>query len=74
MIFDIFKQKKFINIDSTKIINGNLLFFDYSLDRDFFIKLDRINGEIVNFPSTVYPDGKIILNGRIDNRKSCWRS
>ncbi len=73
-IFDIKTEKKDsgkkneINIDKIKVVNGKINFTDYSLNNIFNIEATNINGEILNFPSNVYPEGKINFTGNINNR------
>ncbi len=57
-----------LNIDNIKFKNGRIEFTDYSLDEIFKIDISRIEGEIKNFPSFVYPEGEINITGIINNR------
>ena len=76
-VFSLFKLKAEnsvkdikLNIDKLTFNNGKIIFIDYSLDTPFSIEINKLNGEITNYPSTVYPEGDISINGIIGNRNA----
>lgn len=59
-----------VNIDKIKFNSGRIVFTDYSLEEIFKIDFSNVEGEIKNFPSFVYPEGKMEVNGIINKRNS----
>lgn len=75
-IFPLFQKKDKteystnINIDLMKFSIKKLNFNDLSLNNPFFIDLSQINCELINYPSEIYPEGSIKINGFINQRNT----
>lgn len=65
-------EKDFLNIDQINIYNLAITFIDNSLNKKFKYDLHNINCKVQNYPSRVYNDGNISIEGEIQNRNKFY--
>jgi len=65
-------QTDYLNIEQINFDNLAVTFIDNSLNKKFSYELHNINCKIQNYPSRVYNEGNISIEGEIQNRNKFY--